>query len=150
MVHGGTSTALVIGSGGQAAGCPPGVAGWTLGVGANWGTAAGLEKLVLHSGAISGSGVELQGHHIIDPRTGRQALAHLAAWAICPSAARADALSTAFIVMATDEVEQYCGAHDDTAALVVPRPTDGRADDEAELVSFGLAKLQSVTLFEGA
>ena len=149
MIQGGTSTALVLGSGGAAAGCPAGVTGWVMGVGADWGAAAGLEKIVLHSGAVSGSGVELQGEHIIDPRTGRPALTHLAAWAICPSAARADALSTAFVVMSVDEVEAYCLSHDDTAALLVPRPGDGRPD-EAELVSFGLDKIQAVTLFDRA
>lgn len=145
MIHGGTSTARVRGSGGQAAGCPPGQDGWVLGVGADWGAAAGLDEIILHSGALSGSGVELQGEHIIDPRTGLSALTHLAAWAICPSAARADALSTAFVVMSTEEVEGYCAAHDDTAALVVPMPADGPAS-QARLVSFGLEKAAAVTL----
>jgi len=147
MVHGGTSTALVLGSGGAAAGCPPGVTGWVMGIGADWGAAAGLERVILHSGAISGSGVELQGEHIIDPRTGAAALNHLAAWAICPSAARADALSTAFVAMSTDEVQAYCRNHDDTAAVVVPRPASGRSD-QAELVSFGLDRHAAVTLFD--
>ena len=147
MIHGGTSTALVRGSGGAPAGCPPDTAGWVLGIGADWGAAAGLERVLLHSGALSGSGVELQGEHIIDPRTGRPAMTHVAAWAICPSAARADALSTAFIVMATEEVEAYCDAHDDTAAVVVPRPDQG-ADGEAELLSFGLESLPNVTLLD--
>lgn len=148
MIHGGTSTALVLGSGGAAGGCPPGVSGWAMGVGADWGAAAGLERIILRSGAVSGSGVELQGEHIIDPRTGKEALAHLAAWAVCPSAARADALSTAFVVMSTEEVEGYCAAHDDTAALVVPRPGDGQGA-QARLISFGLDKLSAVTLLEG-
>ena len=147
MIHGGTSTALVRGSGGAPAGCPPGTDGWVLGIGGDWGAEAGLESVILHSGALSGSGVGLQGEHIIDPRTGRPALTHVAAWAICPSAARADALSTAFIVMATEEVEAYCNAHDDTAAVVVPRPADGNGA-EAELLSFGLESLPSMTLLD--
>ncbi len=147
MIHGGTSTALVRGSGGVEAGCPPGVAGWVLGIGGDWGPAAGLERIVLHSGALSGSGVQLQGEHVIDPRTGRPAMMHLAAWAICPSAARADALSTAFMVMSAEEVEAYCDAHDDTAAVVVPRPAEG-ADAKAELLSFGLDALPTVTVFD--
>ena len=149
MIHGGTSTALVTGSGGTAAGCPPGVAGWVMGIGADWGAAVGLERIILHSGAVSGSGVELQGEHIIDPRTGVPALTHLAAWAVCPSAARADALSTAFVVMSTGEVEAYCDCHEDTAAVVVPRRPAG-SEDEAELISFGLDKLEAVTLFDRA
>jgi len=149
LIHGGTSTALVVGSGGSAGGCGAGVAGWALGVGADWGPAAGIEKVVLRSGALSGSGVELQGEHIIDPRTGRPALTHVGAWAICPSAARADALSTAFVVMATDQVEAYCDAHDDTAALVVPRPGLHLAG-EGTLLSFGLDKLQNATVLDRA
>jgi len=147
LIHGGTSTALVMGSGGAAGGCPAGATGWALGVGADWGPPAGIEKVILRRGALSGSGVELQGEHIIDPRTGRPALTHVGAWAICPSAARADALSTAFVVMSTEDVEAYCHAHDDTAALVVPRPGLGLVG-EGTLLTFGLDRLQAAAVLD--
>jgi len=56
----------------------------------------------------------------------------LAAWAACPSAAVADALSTAFMVMKTEEVEAYCLDHPDTASLVVIE-----ADQAPKVLSFG-------------
>ena len=64
------------------------------------------------------------GEHILDPRTGLPAKEHLAAWARCPSAAASDALSTAFMVMPTGEVEAFCSTHDGVTAVVVER--DGR------------------------
>jgi thiamine biosynthesis lipoprotein len=68
---------------------------------------------------VSGSGTEVKGEHIIDPRTGRPARAHLAAWAAHPSAAVSDALSTAFLVMGTEEAERYCRSHPEVWGLVI-------------------------------
>jgi len=119
LVHGGTSTARVIGSAGPASGCPPGVEGWALAVGGPWAHAAGIAKAVLKSGAVSGSGTQARGEHIIDPRTGLPADGPAAAWVICPTGAVADALSTAMMVMSLDQIEDYCKAHGDLAVLAV-------------------------------
>lgn len=59
--------------------------------------------------ALSGSGFGTKGAHIIDPRSGRPiepSARH--AWAIAPTAAEADALSTAFIVLPAKEIQQLC------------------------------------------
>jgi len=117
LVHGGTSTVRVIGS--------PGADGWAVAVGGPWAQAAGIERVVLSAGSVSGSGTQARGEHIVDPRTGRPADGPLAAWVICHSGALADALSTALMVMSVDEVESYCQAHNDVAALLV------LADDNA-------------------
>lgn len=121
LIHGGTSTALAIG------GISDG--GWPLGVGGEWGRAdkkadGGSEKIVLKDAALSGSGTEVKGHHILDPRTGRPASGHLATWVVCPSAAVADALSTAFMVMGTSKVERYCASHPEVSALVVVKESE--------------------------
>lgn len=50
-------------------------------------------------GAISGSGRTLRGEHIREPRSGAAATRHLAAWSYAPTAAEADALSTALLIM---------------------------------------------------
>ena len=50
-------------------------------MGGSWGQAVGIEPLVLSGQALSGSGTELQGSHILDPATGCPATAHRAAWA---------------------------------------------------------------------
>ena len=43
-------------------------------------------------------------------------------WVSHPSAAVADALSTAFMVMNTEEVRAYCDEHPDVWALVIIDP----------------------------
>lgn len=108
LIHAGTSTALAIGDGPAN---PPGKKGWPVG-------AAG-DTIFLHNMALSGSGKEVKGEHIVDPRTGKPAKGHLSAWAASSSAALADALSTAFIVMRPEEVEQFCRNNPDVGAKVV-------------------------------
>jgi thiamine biosynthesis lipoprotein len=116
LVHGGTSTAIAIGT-------APGVCdpkkGWPVGVGGEWSCLGVPESFRLRGRALSGSGTEVKGKHVLDPRTGLPAGGHLAAWASHPSAAVADALSTAFMVMTTEEVAAYCGRHPEVWALVV-------------------------------
>lgn len=99
--------------------------GWTLGVGSEWGARAGMERVQLRNRALSGSGTDVKGQHIVDPRTGQPAAGHLAAWVAAPSAAVSDALSTAFFVMSPDEVKAYCADHPEISALVVHRTDDG-------------------------
>jgi len=143
LLHSGTSTALALGgvgrvpdpagignnrrlgepaySGGEAAGCPAGNNGWPLGVASDWSREAGFDTVLLSGAALSGSGTEVKGQHVLDPRTGRPAQNHLAAWAIAPSAAMSDALATAFMVMTTAEVNSYCWSRVEVAALVVEK-----------------------------
>jgi FAD:protein FMN transferase len=141
LVHGGTSTAIGIGSpsGGEEqlppignCASPPGespapATGWPVGVGGGWPCEGAPRELFLTDGrALSGSGTEVKGRHIIDPRTGTPAAGHLAAWALHMSAAAADALSTAFMVMDTGAVEDYCRRHAGVWALVIKAYGDGR------------------------
>jgi FAD:protein FMN transferase len=111
LVHAGTSTALGVGPGPR-----PRRPGWPVGAGAPWVEAA---EVRLSGRALSGSGTEVKGDHIIDPRTGRPAGGHLAAWASHPSAAVSDALATAFLVMRTGEVARYCRTRPEVRALVI-------------------------------
>lgn len=112
LIHGGTSSVLALGQGDR----PD---GWGVGVCGDWGAQAGIEPVTLRNESLGGSGTEVQGPHILDPRTGRPSRGHLAAWATSPSAAIADGLSTAFMVMSTDEVKAYCAAHEGITAYVV-------------------------------
>lgn len=103
VVSGGTSTALALGR------------GWELGVGGPW-----EEQMVqLENRALSGSGTDVKGAHIINPKTGCSATRHLAAWAIHPSAAASDALSTVFMMMEQKKIGQLCAANPGTLAFVV-------------------------------
>ena len=119
LLHAGTSTALAAGPGpGQeAAG-----SGWPIGAGSSRGKTSGPGRVILKNRALSGSGTEVKGEHVVDPRTGRSAQGHRAAWASHPSAAAADALSTAFMVMSTEGVAGFCGRHPAVWALVKTGP----------------------------
>lgn len=154
LIHGGASTVLAFGA-------PEGQGGWPVGVGIGAGDVATEEKegarearrVELRDKALSASGTAVKGRHIIDPRTGRPvggaagqpvgavarpgdgadgANGALRAWALAPSGAVADALSTAFLVMTTTEVESYCAGHSDvSAALLV------EAASQRRLLRFG-------------
>lgn len=78
-------------------------------------------KIYLKNRALSGSGHEVKGEHIFDPRKKCQRSRHLAAWVSHPSPAAADALSTAFMVMRLEEIRKYAESHPEAWALVITR-----------------------------
>ena len=92
--------------------------GWPVGVGGDWRERAGLDSVRLCDGALSGSGFEVKGAHIIDVRHGVAAVRHAAAWSYAPSAAVSDALSTAFLGLEWREIEAACAALPGSGALV--------------------------------
>jgi thiamine biosynthesis lipoprotein len=119
LLHAGTSTALAAGPG---PGKRNGQRGWPVGAGFAAAVTSGPGRVLLRDRALSGSGTEVKGGHIVDPRTGQPAEGHLAAWASHPSAAAADALSTAFLVMATADVAAFCDRHPEVWTLVKTGP----------------------------
>ncbi len=119
LVHGGTSTALALGTPPEGLGQRK---GWPVGIGGDWECPNTPKKYFLKDRALSGSGTEVKGDHIFDPRTNKPAKGHRAAWVSHRSGAVADALSTAFMVMNTEEVRAYCDVHPDVWALVVIDP----------------------------
>jgi thiamine biosynthesis lipoprotein len=94
---------------------PPGLSGWTIGLGEG----AGRREVGLTQVALSGSGIAVKGAHLIDPRTGRPAGRPERAWALAPSAAVADALSTAFFVLTDREIESFCAENPSLGGAVV-------------------------------
>ena len=56
--------------------------------------------------SLSGSGLAVQGAHILDPRTGRPASRQNRAWVLADTAAESDALSTACMVLSEPELEE--------------------------------------------
>jgi thiamine biosynthesis lipoprotein len=74
---------------------PPGTAGWSCGLGDD----NSPQRFWLKNGSLSGSGLAVKGRHIFDPRTGEPAARKNRAWALCPTAAESDALSTAAMVL---------------------------------------------------
>ncbi len=79
-----------------------------------------LGYVELTDAALSGSGQLLHGPHIIDPRSGRPADRYRATWAMAPSAALSDALSTAFMALPVEEVAQLCAQREDVSAILLP------------------------------
>jgi FAD:protein FMN transferase len=66
----------------------------------------------LKNGALSCSGFEIQGQHIMDPRTGHPVpLSRSRTYVAAPTAALSDALSTAFAVMSPLEISEFCQRH---------------------------------------
>jgi thiamine biosynthesis lipoprotein len=70
--------------------------------------------------------------HILDPRTGWPAEGVLQATVLAPTAALADALSTAFFVLGSEAAKTYCQQRPGFAALMVlPREKSGTARIES-------------------
>lgn len=121
MLHGGGSTVLALDA-------PKGRGGWPVTLQG----AEGKDLVRLSRVAVSASGFDVKGAHIVNPRTGEPAQTYVGTWSRAPSATVADALSTAFAVMTPEEVERWVAAHPGTGArLVFDR--DGRR----EMLSFG-------------
>ncbi len=96
--------------------------GWPVGLtlGMSGDEPAPIHKVIhLNNRAVSGSGLEVKGPHIYDPRTGRPARGKLLAVASHPAAAVSDALSTAFFVMDAASIERCCRAHPEVWAAVL-------------------------------
>ena len=82
---------------------------WPLGVGGQWKKRTRKPNTLNLSGcALSGSGKELKGEHIVDPRKGTPAGQWEQTWAKASSGAVADALSTAALSMTRKEIKSAC------------------------------------------
>jgi thiamine biosynthesis lipoprotein len=129
LVHGGQSS--VIASGGRLTGDDDQKAGakvpWAVGIRHPLRPDRKIAEIHLRDKALATSGSRTQSFrhegrrygHIIDPRNGQPAEGIISATAIAPSAAEADALSTAFYVMSADETLEYCEAHGEIGAVLV-------------------------------
>jgi thiamine biosynthesis lipoprotein len=91
---------------------PDSRSGWEVGLGEG----RGYRTIPLLSASLSGSGTAVKGSHLIDPRTGEPAPRTTRVWALSPTAAQADALSTAFFVMNEAEIAALCADHPSVGA----------------------------------
>ncbi len=104
LLNAGTSTVLGIGS-------MPDKDGWLVRAGAP-------EPFALHDQAVSGTGFQVKGAHVIDPRTAKLVdLRRTIRWAIAPNATLADALSTAFMVMNRKEITAFCRSYPEVKVI---------------------------------
>lgn len=92
---------------------PEGAEGWKIGLG----DARAGETLALANAALSSSGTQFQPAHLVDPRTGLLAAPRRGnVRVVAPTAAEADALSTAFCVMSDAERAAFLAAHPEIAS----------------------------------
>ena len=91
-----------------------------------------IAEIRLNNLALGTSGTGRQGFfhqgkrygHIIDPRTGFPTDHFYSTTVVCPNAAEADALATAFFVMNLNEVQSYCDKHQSISAVIVNKTGD--------------------------
>ncbi|MBA3316015.1 MAG: FAD:protein FMN transferase [Planctomycetaceae bacterium] len=110
-----------------------GLDGWPVGIGNPLFTSRRLGTLLLKNQALgtSGSNVQFYRHegarygHILDPRTARPAGGLLSATVVAPTAAIADALSTAFFVLGVEKAREVCDNQPLIGALLIPPPGRG-------------------------
>ncbi len=135
LLHGGTSSVY-------AGGCPDQEeSGWQVAILHPWDRRRRLARVWLRDRALGTSAathqhLEYNGQklgHILDPRTGWPACGIASASVLAPSAAEADALSTAFYVGGLELAQRYCAAYRGIAAILLPE------GDGAEPVALGLA-----------
>jgi thiamine biosynthesis lipoprotein len=137
LLHGGRSSVL-------ASGNQPGYEdGWTVGLRHPLRPAGRLAEFLVRDQSLSTSGSGTQFFirrgrrygHILDPRSGRPADGLFSATVIAPTAAEADALSTAFYVLGPEGTAEYCERHPQIGALLVA-PAEREGD--VRLFAFGL------------
>ena len=84
---------------------------WPLGVGGPFKDRTRIDTVErLSSGALSGSGTEIQGAHIWDVRQAKRETRWAQSWAIAPTGAVADALSTAALSLSPKELQDAADA----------------------------------------
>lgn len=120
LLHAGGSSVYALGS-------PPNRTGWTVALKHPWkpdetlGTVA-LADRGLGTSAATFQFFEYNGKkygHVLDPRSGHPAEGTANANALAPTAAEADALSTAFFVLGTPAVTAYCQSRPEIAAVML-------------------------------
>jgi len=144
--HHGTTHALV--QAGQssfaALGTPPGEPeGWLVAIADPFRQGREIALVRLKDRAMGTSGAEHQFFvhegrrygHVLDPRTGWPAAQLASATVFAPTAAEADAFSTAFYVAGADLAREFCARNPQFAALLVTRPRPGQP---AQVLAFNL------------
>ncbi|UCH36329.1 MAG: FAD:protein FMN transferase [Armatimonadota bacterium] len=136
LLHAGYSSVCAMGG-------PHRDAGWLLSVRDPAGGDGPAARVRLQDQCMATSGsaeqfVEADGKrygHIIDPRRGWPAEGVMSATCVAPTAAEADALSTAFYIMGVEATLEYCEKHPNVGALVI---VAGESDGETETVTIGI------------
>jgi len=122
LIHSGGSTVKGIGN-------LEGFDGWPISISNPSNPSQTIAEIVLQNNSLSGSGLQ-KGKHIINPKTNLPVDNCSGAWAIAESAATSDAMSTAFMIMQTDEISDFCSNYDFVSGLVVLKDIDSVTKDD--------------------
>lgn len=122
LVHGGTSSVYAIGN------SPDETGGWMIGIRDPGDDAGCIGAVWLHDQGLATSGgrhrfFEAEGKrwgHILDPRSGRPAEGMRSVTVVAPTAAEADALSTAFFIMGSGFAARYAASRRRIGAVLFP------------------------------
>lgn len=120
LMHAGGSSVRAVGN-------QPGCKGWSVGIRHPWEAHRRIALLTLCDRALATSAATHQHFehlgrkfgHLLDPRTGRPAEGVASATAVAPTAAEADALSTAFFILGLEKTRLYCSKHPDVGAIIL-------------------------------
>lgn len=80
---------------------------------------SGVRRISLSGGALSASGTGIQGSHIVDPRGEGRGAGASRLWVLAESAAVADAMSTAMMLMERGEMEEFLAVEELVEAAFV-------------------------------
>ncbi len=140
LVHGGWSSLYALGS-------PPGCFGgrWEIALRNPFDATRPLGRLRLRNRGLGTSGAAFQRFeangrtygHILDPRTGAPADGPASVTVLAPTAAEADALSTAFYLLEPEAVAAYLSDRPDVGAVFVQ---ESKAKRSPRVLTFGLTE----------
>ncbi|MDG2168458.1 MAG: FAD:protein FMN transferase [Opitutales bacterium] len=108
MIHSGTSSVVARGS-------RKGKGGWPISIGAD----EFPQEIELKDLSLSGSSLAVQGAHILDVKAQSVLDTNRRAWAWAPSGVLSDALSTSFMLMAPEEIDNLCQRVPGVGALII-------------------------------
>ena len=109
---------------------PAGTPGWEISLGSG----KLQRRLWLERQSVGSSGTSVKGQHILDPITLRPPSHVHRAWAISDLAAESDALSTAWMCLSREEVQEVCESRPRTGAILQA------GSGSQELIVIGYAK----------
>jgi thiamine biosynthesis lipoprotein len=140
LVHGGQSSLYALGS-------PPGYFGdrWEIALRNPFQPESPLGTLRLRNRGLGTSGAAFQQFvvdgrvygHIIDPRSGEPAWGPASVTVLAPTAALADALSTAFYLLGPSAAARYVAQHAEIGVVFVEKSPE---EPSARLLAFGLSE----------
>ena len=145
LVHGGFSSVLALEP-------PADREGWPLTLSDPGAPSRVLARLSVRQTALGASGLR-KGAHIVDPRTGEAVRGRVAAWVAVPrpepggpdavderprlaATAVTDALTTAFMLLSTDEIAALCDRTPGLAAWILSERA-GASPEETDLLRYG-------------